>query len=528
LADPLGPAEALAELVVFVLEEGEIDRHGKKYRPDVNKAVYIPPQMETPFFPAFRARLAACGQRSLQTVRQWTLAQLGQQLRDLLPVHLLAPEDEGPHSRDRDYPLGLTLQCFLWQILQLNTSCREVVRQVQTLYRLARQGTVDEANSAYVQARQRLPWERMTGLLSATASAADRRVRTGGSLQGRPVKVADGSSAQAPDTAANRKRFPQPVTQKPGCGFPVVRFVALFSLVSGAILDVVWDSVAHHDLRLFHRLWECLRRGDIFLGDRAFGDYLTLAALPQRGVDVVARVHHRRRVDFRKTKRLGHQDGLTVWKKTLRCPPFLDAAQWEAVPAQITVRLIRFTATIRGQRSRRITLVTSLLDRGLYPDQELIALYSRRWRLELCFRDLKTTLGMEMLHCKTPAMLEKELLAFLIAHNLVRCVMAEAASLHDLPVERMSFKGTLDALRQFSHALAQARHRKIRSQLWADLLLTIARDLVPDRPHRQEPRALKRRLKCYPLLTKPRRSYREILHRNRYRKGKRRNVQALN
>jgi hypothetical protein len=484
--------------------------------------------METPFFPALRARLAACGQRSLQTVRQWTLAQLGQQLRDLLPAHLLAAEDEGPHSRHRDYPLGLTLQCFLWQILQFNTSCREVIRQVQTLYRLAGQGTVDEDNSAYVQARQRLPLERMTGLLTATASAADARAGAAGSLQSRPVKVADGSSAQAPDTRANRKRFPQPVTQKPGCGFPVVRFVALFSLASGAILDVVWDTVSHHDLRLFQRLWECLRRGDIFLGDRAFGDYLTLAALPERGVDVVARVHHSRRVDFRKTKRLGRQDGLAIWKKARRCPPFLDAAQWGQISAQITVRLIRFTATIRGQRGRRITLVTTLLDPELYPAHELIALYARRWRLELCFRDLKTTLGMEMLHCKTPAMLEKELLAFFVAHNLIRCVMAEAAGLHDAPLERISFKGTLDALRQFSNAIAQARNQKMRRQLWADLLLTLARDLVPDRPGRQEPRALKRRLKCYPLLTKPRHRYREIPHRNKYRKGKRRNLRALN
>jgi hypothetical protein len=340
------------------------------------------------------------------------------------------------------------LQCFLGQILQFNTACPEVVRQVQTLYRLAGQGTVDEDNSAYVQARQRLPLERMTGLLTATASAADARAGAGGALQSRPVKVADGSSAQAPDTAANRKRFPQPVTQKPGCGFTVVRFVALFSLASGAILNVVWDTVSHHDLRLFQRLWECLRRGDIFLGDRAFGDYLTLAALPQRGVDVVARVHHSRRVDYRKTKRLGRQDGLAIWKKARRCPPFLDAAQWGQMSAQITVRLIRFTATLRGQRGRRITLVTTLLDPELYPAHELIALYARRWRLELCLRDLKTTLGMERLHCKTPAMLEKELLAFFVAHNLIRCVMAEAAGLHDAPLERISFKGTLEALRQ--------------------------------------------------------------------------------
>jgi hypothetical protein len=307
-----------------------------------------------------------------------------------------------------------------------------------------------------------------------------------------------------------------------------MRFVALFSLASGAILDVVRDTLSNHDLKLFCRLWDSLRAGDIFLGDRAFGDYLTLANLPLRGIDVVARVHQRRKIDFRKGRRLARHDGLFLWTKGARCPPFLTPEQWAAVPGQITVRLIRFTATIRGQRSRRITLATTLLDPILYPATEIIALYARRWRLELCFRDLKTTLGMEQLRCQSPEMADKELLAFLVAHNLIRCVMTEAAALHDVPLERISFKGALDALRQFSNAIAQARNRNLRRQLWEDLLLTLTRDLVPERPGRREPRAVKRRPKPYPLLTKPRGSYREILHRCRYRKGMKRDLRALN
>ena len=492
-----------------------------------DKYIYLL-HMHTPFFPALRARLAACGSRSVQTFRQYTLAQLSQWLGDLLPAWLLAPQDEGPHSRERVFSLRLTLECFLWQILQFNTSCREVVRQVQTLVRLAGEAPIDEDTSAYVQARQRLPGERLRQLLPATAQAADRRSPTGGTLQGRPVMVADGSSAQLPDTPCNRKRFPQPPRQKPGCGFPVVRFVALFSLVSGAILDVVWDNLFHHDLSLFYRLWDRLRPGDVFLGDRAFGEYLTLASLPQRGVDVVARVHQRRKIDFRKGRRLGRQDALFLWQKGPNRPPFLDAEAWAKVPQQITVRVIRFTATIRGQRARRITLVTTLLDPKLYPAQELIALYARRWNLELCFRDLKTTLGMEQLRCKSPAMAEKELLAFLVAHNLIRCLMAQAATVHQAPLDRISFKGALDSLRQYSNALAQARNRKIRRQLWEDLLWNLARDQVPYRPGRREPRAVKRRPKSYPLLTRPRRRYREILHRNHYRKGIKRDLRALN
>lgn len=151
------------------------------------------------------------------------------------------------------------------------------------------------------------------------------------------------------------------------------------------------------------------------------------------------------------------------------------------------------------------TLVTTLLDPKLYPADQIIALYARRWRLELCLRDLKTLMGMDQLRCKTPDLIHKELLAYLVAHNLIRFVMTETVALHTVELDRISFKGTVDALRQSSAAIAQVRNRKMRSQLWEDLLLNLARDLIPKRPGRQEPRALKRRPKPYPLLNQPRR-----------------------
>ena len=475
--------------------------------------------LHTPYFPTLRSRLAALGRRTAQTLRQTTLSQLQEHLRDLLPVPLLCAEDEGLNSRDRIYSLRLTCECFLWQMLKPRTSCREVVRQVQALFRLHGRGHVDEGDSAYVQARHRLPRQRLEKVLVATAQAADRRVGSIGQLQGRPVKVADGSTTQLPDTAENQKRYPQPASQKKGCGFPVMKLVALFSLSSGAILNVILGSLRHHDLRLLRQLWEQLKKGDILLGDRAFGEYTTLAGLPTQGVDVVARLHHRRKVDFRKARRLGPGDGLFVWTKGCQQSQILSASEWALLPAQITVRIVRFTATIRGFRSRRITLVTTLLDPKLYPAQELIGLYARRWRLELCFRDLKTTMGMEQLRCKSPDMAEKELLAYLIAHNLIRCVIAQAVALHRVDLERVSFKGSVDALRQYSDAIAQARNRKMRRQLWEDLLLNLARDLVPNRPNRTEPRAVKRRPKPYPLLNKPRRKFKDVAHRNRYWKN---------
>ena len=485
--------------------------------------------MHTPLFPAFRSRLAALGRRTAHTLRQATLAQLQEHLRNLLPAPLLSATEEGANSRERVFSLRFTFECFVWQVLKPQTSCREVVRQVQALLRLHGRVPIDEGDSAYIQARQRLPRERLEKALRATAQMADRRVGSGGQLNGRPVQVVDASSTQLPDTAKNQKRYPQSSVQKPGCGFPVLKFMVLFSLCSGAVLNIMLGNLHDHDLRLLHGLWAALKTGDILLGDRAFGEFTCLAALPKLlGVDVVARLHQCRKADFRKAQRLAPHDGLFVWTKGWCRSEVLSAAEWSLLPAQITVRIIRFTATIRGFRNRRITLVTSLLDPQRYPAQELIAFYARRWRLELCLRDLKTTMGMEQLRCQTPDMAEKELLAYLVAHNLIRCVMAEAVATYRVDLERVSFKGSVDALRQYSNAISQARNQKMRAQLWEDLILNLARDLVPYRPHRLEPRVLKRRPKNFGWLTKPRRKFKECLHRNRYWKSNPRNLRALN
>ncbi len=472
----------------------------------------------TPFFPALRAQLAAQGQRVGQSLRQLDFPPLLQHLRQLIPAELVAASEDGPNSRDRIFNLRLTFECFLWQMLKPRTPCREVVRAVQALFQSRGQGQVDEGTAAYVQARQRLPRERLEKALAHTAHTADRRVGDQGRLNGRPVKVADCSTTQLPDTKKNQKRYPQPSSQKPGCGFPLIKFLVLFSLSSGAILRVTLAHWKNHDLRLLHGLWNALEKGDILLGDRAYGEYLTLAALPARGVDVVARMHGARRVDFRKAiKRLGRHDGLFQWDKGHQQSEILSSQQWSQVPAQISVRLLRFDAVIR-RRKKRITLVTTLLDPVAYPAHELIGLYARRWHLELALRHLKTTMGMELLRCQTPDMAEKELLAYLVAYNLIRCLMAQAVAQAGVQMDRLSFKGTVDAVRQYTPAIHKARSKAQRQSLCHELLQTIIRDLVPLRPHRQEPRAVKRRPKAYQLLNKPRHLFQEVPHRCRYYK----------
>jgi hypothetical protein len=452
-----------------------------------------------------KARLVAAG----HPLRQATLTRLEALLSNCLPASLLAKPAAGPHSRERVYSLPRTVWGWLWQMLNHNAPCREVLRQVQALHQLHGGPEVNADTGGYCQARARLPEAVLEKVLVASAATAARRAPALSLLRGRSLKVVDGSSLRLADTPANQTRFPQPVNQTRGCGFPVMKLMVLFCLTSGALLaratGTLWDSEA----RLLHRLRSVLKPGDIVLGDRGFGNFTILAWLAGAGVDLLARVPTKsRRVDFRRGRRLGRWDRVVRWRKGPRQGQWLSPAEWEALPEALEVRMVRMRVRQAGFRARAITLATTLLDAQLYPADELLAAYARRWRLELCFDDLKTTLGLESLKCLSPALAEKEFLVGLIAHNLLRCVMAEAAREHAVPAERISFKGTLDGLRQFGQAICQARGTHRKKTLWAALLLTLARDLVPERPSRCEPRAVKRRPK-YQLLRRPRHQQRD-------------------
>ena len=460
-------------------------------------------------FPAWSHLLGPMGPRSfsstLSKVRRATLAQIEERLAPWLPASLLEkhrPEQE----RERIFTTPRTFWCFLWQMLQGNTSCREVLLQLIALFKLQGGSAVDENTSGYCQARPRLPLPLLEEALEASAQAAGQRAPQGPLLQGRAIKAVDGSSNRLADTPENQKRFPQPTNQKAGCGFPVMRIVVLFCASSGAILAKAIDSLWKSELKLAATLLGYLRKGDILLADRHFGNFTILALLPllAEGVDLIARVATgSRRVDFRKGQRLGKNDRLFVWKKRARTGRWLKKKLLVLLPDEITVRVLRVCVIEKGFRARTLTLMTTLLDAKLYPAHEIAAAYLRRWRLEMCLDDLKTTLGLEKLKCLTPDMAEKELLAGLIAHNLLRALMAEAARTHGVDLDRISFKGCLDCFRQFSAALCQARTRKGRLALWAQLLKTLAADQVPHRPGRREPRAVKRRCK-YQKLTRPR------------------------
>lgn len=475
---------------------------------------------DTPFFPHWRARLAAFGLRA-PSLRALPLPHVQKLFSHILPADLLAPAESGENSRQRLYSLRGTFWGFLWQMLHPATSCREVVRQIQALFCGAGLSTtVDEGTSAYCQARQRLPLEVLQRARAAAAEHAEKLLPQDQQLwRGWRLKVTDGSAVSLADTPANQRAYPQLASQKPGCGFPLLKIVGVFSLASGALLGYAKGNKHSAELPLLFRLRSLLQKGDLLLADRGFCSYVVMALLEMMGVACLFRLHHARPSDLREGIRLGKKDRLVVWRKPQLKPRYLPNALWRRVPAELTVRVLRVKVLIPGFRTRTITLATTLSDAEAYPAQELAALYLRRWRIELWWRHLKTSMGMEVLRCKTPAMVHKELEMYLTGYNLIRGLMTEAAALHGQPLEQVSFKGSVDAVRQYSPLLAQASSGKKQRRLLKDLLRVLARDLVPDRPGRREPRAVKRRPKPYPLLTKRRKSYREIAHRSRYRKA---------
>jgi hypothetical protein len=436
-----------------------------------------------------------------------------------VPTVLFPKAVDHVNSRDRDYTRWRTFWCMLWQSLNPEASGREVVRQLQALFGLENGRGISEDDGAYCRAKARLPLTEFPKALAVTALAADEQAPGMTHLRGRPLMAIDGSALTLADTPKNRKAYP-PLHCADKPSFPMMRIVVFFSLLSGAISLAAQGSLGVSELALFGSLMSQLATGDILLGDRGFGSYPVIALLVGRRVDLIGRTT--RRIDGRRRlKRLAKSDWLILWKKSAKPSPWLSAGQWAELPEQMTLRALKGRCFQKGFRVRQVTLVTTLLDPQLYPAQEILQAYLRRWRLEMCLDDLKTTLKMDLLRGRSPEMVQKELFMRLIAHNLIRCLAAQAAAEHGVALEGISFKGTLDALRHFSQAMARARSKKTRRKLWDQLLNTLAVDLVLQRPGRREPRAVKRKKNKYPRLDEPRRKFRDHPKRNVRRKNAR-------
>lgn len=426
-------------------------------------------------------------------------------------------EPEAP-SRKRHYSLAVTFWAFLWQVLTPETPCREVVRKVQSLCGALKLKVPGSSNVAYCKARARLPSEAVEGVHRSVVERVCAGVRGDQRWLGRDVKVVDGTGIRLPDTPENQATFPQPGEQRPGCGFPVMQVVGCFCLASGAIVDWVETALKRHECRIFRGMLHLFDKGEVVLADRGFCSYANLALLMGRGVDAVMRAHQMRKLDYRSGKRLGPLDRLITWKRPAAPLTGWSRQEWNALPKELTLRVVRIEIRIPGFRVHHYDLVTTLTDGVVVSKDDLAALYLRRWSVELYFRQIKTTMGMEKLRCKTPEMVRKELRMHLIAYNLVRGLMGEAARREHVRLDRISFKGAVDTLRQFANALNAARHRpRLQQGIIAEMLAIIAEDTVPERSNRSEPRAVKERPKPYPRLTAHRSVY--VVSKSRKSKG---------
>jgi len=342
-------------------------------------------------------------------------------------------------GRNRLYSPCTTFWLFLWQTLCPDPTCKTAVLSFLAWQALKGKPVASSNTAAYCRARIRLP---ITAIQSVHENLVAHFERCESSKQrwhGHRVLVVDGTGISMPDTQKNQRQYPQSKSAKPGCGFPEMKLVALFSLATGALLRHGESSRKHGELTLFRRLWEVLRPGDLVLADRGFCNFADFYRLAQRKIDSVMRLHQRRKRGVTLVKRLGPGDELVQWHKSKPTPKGITKEQWAAMPDRLTVRHITFNPAIPGFRTKKITIATTLLDSKRYPPAAFAELYRRRWLVELFLRDIKTTMGMDILRCKTPEMIEKELTMHLIAYNLVRLTMLQAARLSTRNIGRISF-----------------------------------------------------------------------------------------
>lgn len=414
---------------------------------------------------------------------------------------------EGIESSSGVYSPLVTLWTFLSQVLSPDHSCRDAVARLRAFLTAEGKQPCSSATGGYVKARQRLPEPVCQRLARDVGRAVDQRV--GGDaklLSGRPIKLVDGTTVSMPDTPENQAEYPQQPQQEPGLGFPIARLVGLISLASGALLDLMlapYSGKGTGETSLFRQLWDALFPGDVAVGDRIFATFWDLAMLQERGVDSVYRQHQLRLTERQRIQRLGRRDWLLRVGKPDERPDWMDRATYAALPAELTVREVTVHVKVRGFRVKWLTLVTTLLDADEYPAEELAAVYRARWHAELDLRSIKVTMQMDVLRCKTPEMVRKEIWMHMLAYNLLRTVMADAAAKAQCHVREISFKGTWQTLSAYRPLVEGARADQLPA-LYEALLEAIASHRVANRPNRFEPRAIKRRPKPHDLLTIPR------------------------
>ncbi len=410
---------------------------------------------------------------------------------------------------DRVFSPLVTLWVFLGQVLSADHSCRAAVARL-IAHRVARgQSACSAETGAYCQARKRLPEKFFSDVACETGRALDAQSEQNWLWKGRRVYMFDGTTVTMPDTPENQAAYPQVYNQGRGLGFPIARIGAVISLACGAVVNLGlcrYAGKGQGEVSLLRQLWDVLRPGDVLLADALLGNWANLVLLGQRGVEMVSRLNKAHRTaDFRRGRRLGADDHIVRWAKPTSIRA-LDREAYRALPDSIMVREARIRVRQPGFRSRSIVVVTTLLDPEQTTKEDLAALYRARWNNELDLRCIKSAMQMRELRCKTPELVRKEVWTHILAYNLIRTVMAQAAVRQAVEPRSISFTGAMQTLEAFQPLLefATAGDATRRLALYHELLDAVATHRVADRPDRYEPRVKKRRRNHYGWLTKPR------------------------
>ena len=414
----------------------------------------------------------------------------------------------GVAFRDRFFPPAVTIYAALSQVgCGKHSSCSDAVSRV-IADRVARgKKPCSTGTSSYCTARGRLPEQLLVDLTQETGQELHRQAPPEWLWKDRHVTLVDGSTATMDDNEVNQKEYPQSRNQKKGLGFPILRFVVLLSLATGTVLECAIGACRGKktgEQSLFRQMGNSLKSGDILLGDRLYDCYRDIVVLKSRGIDVVFGKKQSRKCDFRSGRKLGPGDHVVTWNKPrYDSSRYASRAEWEALPAEIEMREVRVTVRRRGHRTRTVTVVTTLLDAEQYSAKDLTDLFAQRWHCELDLRSIKRELGMRHLSSRSPQMARKDLWLHLLAYNLIRVRMAQAASVHGQTPRRLSFTTATKLIHNFAPHLTAATPIK-HARLERELLAAIGSSTVDHRPGRQEPRAVKKREQKYSYLTKPR------------------------
>lgn len=426
------------------------------------------------------------------------------------------PDDCDKNRRNRIFNFRLIFQLFLHQVFEKDCSCSKAVSKA-IVYLAAMNQKIPSSNTAsFCNARKNISSQTILQILQSLSGLSQEQNFKELLWQGRSVKVIDTTNCDLPDTLENQKAYPQPSSQKPGCGFPKMNLLAVFSLSLGTIVDFRKGHCKLSEKALFRSAMDSFQKNDIILGDRAFDAYADFHFLSRRKVNFVIRAKEKNRKNIKVIKKLGKNDHLVQLQKPSRPSIGIDKETWKSLPEYTILRRIKYNIDIKGFRSNQVTILTDLVNHKLYTASSLKELYYRRWRAELCFRDIKEIMGMDVLSCKTPDMVEKELYMYIIAYNLIRNIMNLAALKNVEDPERISFKRSLDFFREILPFIAMNIHDQAQLTNLLEIMYdNIATMKNPNRPYRREPRAKKRRPKRYQLLTKPRSVFREIPHRGK-------------